>query len=303
MDDSRVSWRLGAATHAAAVSASGFEAAASPSWESAASPATRAGTSSERIRALVVDPDPLARQWLRCLLDRSPDFEVAGVCSEGREAIAAIRRLQPDLVFLEARLHDIAPLAVLEEAGGVASPCVVCVGSDPHDALKAFEAGALDFLLKPIGSARAARALSLVRERLRVSSPGVLAQRVLALVGELKRKGQGASGRLAVKCERRVLLLELWEIDWIESEGNYARLHLGARSLLVRETLNHLEARLDPTRFLRIHRSYIVNVDRVTEIHPLLGASYGVVLGDGRTRLVLSRSYRGRVALLIGGDL
>jgi two-component system LytT family response regulator len=252
-----------------------------------------------KIRALIVDDEPLARERISSLLAEDPDVEVIGECSDGREAVEVIRQLAPDLVFLDVQMAEMDGFAVLDELGEGRIPAVIFVTAYDQHALRAFEFHALDFLLKPFDRERFDRALSRVKDHLQFSTPGVLNQRILNLLEDLKRPQPGYVDRLALKTGGRVSFLKADEVDWIEGEGNYARLHVNKQSHLIRETMNQLEGRLDPTRFLRIHRSTIVNTERIKEIQPLFNGAYGVLLKDG-TRLTLSRGYRDRLKVLTG---
>ena len=252
-----------------------------------------------KIRALIVDDEPLARERISSLLAEDPDVEVIGECSDGREAVEEIRQRSPDLVFLDVQMAEMDGFAVLDELGEGRIPAVIFVTAYDQHALKAFEFHALDFLLKPFDRERFDRALSRVKDHLQLATPGALNQRILNLLEDLKRPQPGYVDRLALKTGGRVSFLKAEEIDWIEGEGNYARLHVAKQSHLIRETMNQLEGRLDPTRFLRIHRSTIVNTERIKEIQPLFNGAYGVLLKDG-TRLTLSRGYRERLKVLTG---
>jgi two-component system LytT family response regulator len=252
-----------------------------------------------KIRTLIVDDEPLARERIAGLLAEDPDVDVIGECSDGREAVEEIRRLAPDLVFLDVQMSEMDGFAVLNEIGEDRIPAVIFVTAYDQHALKAFEVHALDFLLKPFDRERFTQALSRIKDHLQFATPGVLNQRILHLLEDLKKPQPGYVDRLALKTGGRVSFLKADEIDWIEGDGNYARLHVAKQSHLIRETMNQLEARLDPARFLRIHRSTIVNTERIKEIQPLFNGAYGVLLKDG-TRLTLSRGYRDRLRVLTG---
>jgi len=254
-----------------------------------------------KIRALIVDDEPLARERIRGLLAEDADVEVVGECSDGKEAVEAVRRLAPDLVFLDVQMAEMDGFSVLDEVGD-RIPAVIFVTAYDQHALKAFEVHALDFLLKPFDRERFWQALARIKDHLQFATPGVLNQRILSLLEDLRRPQPGHVDRLALKTGGRVSFLRADEIDWIEGEGNYARLHVAKQSHLIRETMNQLESRLDPSRFLRIHRSTIVNTERIKEIQPLFNGAYGVLLKDG-TRLTLSRGYRDRLRVLTGEEV
>lgn len=250
------------------------------------------------IRTVLVDDEAPARSRLRHLLKDARDFVVVGEAANGRLAVEALRALQPELVFLDVQMPGLNGFQVCGEIGVDALPAVVFVTAYDRFALQAFEVHAVDYLLKPIDHERFARTLQLLRSRLRGRAPADPASpRLLALLSELQRGRPGVE-RLAIKVDGRVLFVRTAEIDWLEAEGNYVKLHLGAVSHLFRETLSALEADLPPDRFLRISRSAIVNLDAVKELQPLFYGDYAVMLRDGR-QLTLSRNYRDRVERLI----
>ncbi|HTE51778.1 MAG TPA: LytTR family transcriptional regulator DNA-binding domain-containing protein [Kofleriaceae bacterium] len=247
-----------------------------------------------RIRVLLVDDEPLARDRLRRLLEPDPDIVVVGECADGVEAIAAIREKAPDLVFLDVQMPEKGGFDVLDELGPDDLPAIVFVTAYDHHAIKAFEVSALDYLLKPFDEDRFARTLARVKAHLRGEDDEVH-RRTLALVEELRHPRHRPLDRLLIRASGRLVFLRTDEIDYIEAEGNYVRVHAGAADHQLRETLSRLETQLDPDRFLRIHRSTIVNLDRVKEIQPLFHGEHRVVLRDG-TELTLSRGYRDRLA-------
>jgi two-component system LytT family response regulator len=232
--------------------------------------------SAARIRTMVVDDEPLARTSLLTLLARDPETEVIGECGSGTEAIEAIRALRPELLFLDVQMPGCDGFDVLEQLGTAAPKAVVFVTAYDRYALKAFEAEALDYLLKPFDDARFTRAL----------------ERAKAML----RERQGRQGRLLVKNAGRVTILKTGEIDWIEAADYYACLHVGGKSHLLRRSLAELEGDLDPSMFCRIHRSAIVNLERVHEMRLDPNGEYEVILRDG-TRLRMSRSYREQLQL------
>jgi two-component system LytT family response regulator len=236
------------------------------------------------IRALIADDEPLAREGIRARLADQPDIDVVGEAADGVEAVEAIAKLSPDLLFLDVQMPGIDGFEVLRRLR-VAVPAVVLVTAYDRHAVKAFEAQALDFLLKPINNARFVEVLGRVRRSL--ASP--------AQPRPPRPESSSAHlTRFPVKDRERFLLLKPEEVDWIHSAANYAELHARGRSFLVRMTMSELEERLDPAQFVLIHRSTIVNVDRVTEIQPEYHGEFQVVLQDG-TRLRLSRRYRDRL--------
>lgn len=248
----------------------------------------------ERIRALIVDDEPLARERIRNLVERDPEIVVSAECRDGQEAIAAIRDYAPDLVFLDVQMPEKSGFDVIAEIGVERLPVVVFVTAHDDYALRAFEVAALDYLLKPFDEDRFSKTLGRAKAQIRSRRPDEFQQRVLSMMEDLRAAPRGLE-RLIVKTGGQLVFLKTEEVDWIQAEGNYVRLHVGGASHLVRETIQSLEASLDPDRFLRIHRSTIVNLDRVREIQPLVHGEYRVVLTDG-TKLSLSRGYRDRLS-------
>jgi two-component system, LytTR family, response regulator len=234
----------------------------------------------ETIRALIVDDEPLAREGILMRLGAEPDVEVVGECRNGREAVAAIRREAPDLVFLDIRMPRTDGFAVIEAVGADRMPHVIFVTAHDEYAIQAFEVHALDYLLKPVDGARFAAALARARERIRGQQLATMAAQLRQIIGELRGEREYLD-RLFVKSGGRILAIDVDDIDWIEAADNYVHLHTGRASHLLLATMNGLEARLDPRRFLRIHRSTIVNLGRVKELRPMFHGEYRVVLGDG----------------------
>lgn len=244
----------------------------------------------KRIRTLVVDDEPLARERLTGLLFNEPDIEIVGQCRDGEEAITSIVDLSPDLVFLDVQMPHMNGFEVIDAVGNERMPLVIFVTAFDQHALKAFQVRALDYLLKPFDRERFAEALQRARKQIDREETGDLGRRLIALVKDL-RKDHPKTERLVVKSGGRLFFLRADEIDWIEAAGNYVRLHVGNTSHLLRETMNAIEGRLDPEKFFRIHRSRIVNMERIQELQPWLNGEYSVLLRTG-TRLTLSRGYR-----------
>lgn len=232
------------------------------------------GGQREKIRALVVDDEPLARSSLKVLLRRDPEIELVSECGSGMEALREIRGKKPELVFLDVQMPECDGFDVLEQLGKDLPPALVFVTAYDQYALKAFEAGALDYLLKPFDNARFGRALERAKQR-------------IALGKDTPRKIE----RLAIKNAGEILFLKITEIDWIEAADYYVCLHVGARTHLLRRSMNDVEEELDAEAFCRIHRSAIVNLERVRRLEVSEEGGTDVVLGDG-TRLRLSRRYR-----------
>lgn len=242
-----------------------------------------------KIRTLVVEDEPLARERLCSLLEAESDIEIVAEADDGQKAIERIEQHRPDLLFLDVNIPEIDGFGVLESIGHDAVPAVVFVTAYDHFAVQAFDAHALDYIMKPFDEERFHTALRRARETLRQRDAGSLDQRLTDLLADLRRPRH--LERLAVKEGGKIVFLRTAEIDWIGAEGNYARLHVGKRTHLMRETMTSLEGKLDPARFLRIHRSTIVNLDAISELEPLFQGDYVVILRDG-SRLTSSRGYR-----------
>ena len=251
-----------------------------------------------KIRTVVVDDEPMARERILSLLTQETDVEVIGECGDGVQAVSVIQQHSPDLVFLDVQMPGCDGFGVIQHIGADRMPTVVFVTAYDEYALKAFEVHALDYLLKPFGKDRFRETLKHAREHLERRRAGDLGRRLLALVHDLKPEPQRLD-RLVVKSGGRVFFLRTEEIDWIEAAGNYVRLHLGEESHLFRETMNGMESRLDGRRFARIHRSRIVNTERIKELQPWFNGEYVVILRNG-TRLTLSRGYREKLQEQLG---
>ena len=244
----------------------------------------------KKMRTLIVDDEPLARERLAALLSNEQDVEIVAQCRDGEEAVTAIVDHEPDLVFLDVQMPQMNGFEVIEAVGGERMPLVIFVTAYDQHALRAFQVRALDYLLKPFDRERFNEALERARRQVEREETGDLGRRLLALVKELRRY-QPRAERLVVKSGGRLFFLRADEIDWVEAAGNYVRLHVGTTSHLLRETMNAIEGRLDPEKFFRIHRSRIVNMERIQELQPWLNGEYAVLLRTG-TRLTLSRGYR-----------
>jgi two-component system, LytTR family, response regulator len=248
------------------------------------------------LRVLIVDDEPLARERIRACLEGVAGVEIAGECGDGEDAVADIERLRPDLVFLDVQMPELDGFAVLEALKVEPLPAVVFVTAYDEFAVRAFEVRAVDYLMKPFACARVHDAVERVRARAAGTADEV-AERLRALLRDLEPR-RGWLERIPVRVGPRVLFVRAADIDWIEGEGNYARLKVGGKAYLLRETLARLEERLSPEHFVRIHRSVIVNVERIREIQPMFKGTYQVMLHDG-TRLTSTRTYRDRIRRLI----
>ena len=264
----------------------------------------------ETIRVLIVDDEDPARLRLRKLLKKEADVELLGECSDGGEAVAFIREHSPDLVFLDIQMKEMDGFGVLEELGHTPETLFVFVTAYNQYAVDAFETYALDYLLKPFSDKRLRQALERARERLRLNHISAYSDRLISLLETYQENEKkletirpasepAYSGRLVLKTGNRLIFVDPDQVDWIEAEGVYVRLHTGEKAYLLRESLSNVEERLDPGQFMRIHRSTIVNVGRIREIVPHFNGGSIVMLRDG-TRLKLSRTYRDRVHTTLG---
>lgn len=258
------------------------------------------------IRVLIADDEPLARRGIRQLLERHADMTVAGECRNGRETLRALHTLQPDLVFLDVQMPQLDGFAVLRAFGTERMPAVVFVTAYDEFAVRAFEAHALDYLVKPVSEVRFAEAMRHVRERLRSDQALELAQKLEALLAS----HEGAAGRaedgrglrtprparrLVVPTANGDVVLDANEIDWIQAEDYYAAIYALGKRHLIRESLASLEERLDAQSFVRVHRAAIVRLDRVRELRSTGLGEWVIVLRDG-TRVPVSRRRREQVA-------
>jgi len=258
-------------------------------------------------RVIIVDDEELARRGIRTRLQRSGDVEIVAECSNGREAIEAIGRASPDLVFLDVQMPGKTGFDVVEAIGWDAFPHVIFVTAHDRYALRAFEVNALDYLLKPIDDERFDIAFKRARESLTRDRDSDFGRRLAAVIGDATPgKGDGLPAsrpdRIVVRSGGRVVFVKLSEIDWVEAAGDYVTLHVGKKSWLLRETITEIERKLEPNGFTRIHRSTVVNLERVGEMRALDNGEYRVLLRDG-TELKLSRSYRHALQRLIDGRM
>ena len=248
------------------------------------------------IRVLVADDEPLARRGVRQLLAPHRDMTVVGEARNGAETLTALDALSPDLLFLDVQMPEMDGFEVLRAYGADRMPVVVFVTAHDQFAVRAFEGQALDYLVKPLHGERFEAALQRVRERLRLMEAADLAARLKALLdAEKAERGKCGVERLVVPIATGELVIPVAEIDWIGADDYYARLHVGAKSHLLRESLASLETRLDPRRFARVHRSAIVQVDRIRRLH-----GDEVVLRDGM-RVAVSRRRRAAIEGLLRG--
>lgn len=250
------------------------------------------------MRALIVDDERLARRRVRRLLERTGRVEVVGECWNAQEAIEAIRSLPSDVVFLDVQMSDRDGFAVIEGVGPALMPPVVFVTAYEEYAVRAFESQALDYLLKPIRFERLEDTLNRLEQ---IQASEHWNQRLERLLEEWRSRTRSRSPRLVVPDRGKYSFVPLAEVDFIRSEGNYVRLHTGTRTYLLRETMDRLEKRLDPDRFVRIHRSTIVKLDSVVELFPSIRGGLIVGLRDG-TELKVSRAHGPSFRRLLDGS-
>lgn len=247
----------------------------------------------EKIHVVVVDDEPAARVRLLELLERQPDFEVVGIAHNGEEAVKLLRTESTDLVFLDVQMPGLDGFGVLRQLPPQSLPLSIFVTAYDQYAIQAFEAHALDYLLKPFSDERFEAALMRARDHIRARTAGELSRRIALLLEDSGglAEGSGYLERIVIKSGGRVIFLEVGDIDWIEAAGVYVYLHVGPKAHLYRATVGRLEERLDPKSFVRVHRSTIINTGRILELKPRTHGDYGIILKD-QTELTLSRGYR-----------
>ena len=249
------------------------------------------------LRALIVDDEALARTALVRLLKREHDIGVIGQCSDGESAVHSIRQMHPDLVFLDVQMPEMDGFQVVEAIGPEQMPVTIFVTAFDRYAIRAFDSNAVDYLLKPFSPDRLSRALARARDRWLGRQDKDAAQRLFSLLGT--RLQSDYAQRLTVASNGRIHFVPVEDIDWIEAEGNYARIHVSRKVYDIRETLQALMEKLDPREFVRIHRSTIVNLRRVREVQPWFQGRHIVVLQSGE-ELRMSRYQRTAVQRLLG---
>lgn len=254
-----------------------------------------------KLRALIVDDEPLARERLRALLATSrAGVDIVGECGTAGDAVAAIRRAAPDLVFLDIQLPGGDGLQVINQLPAETRPAIVFVTAYEKYALDAFNVHAVDYLLKPFDADRLHEAVDRVQQHLRARRGGELEQKLASLLADSPAPRN--PGRLAVKAEGRLVFLKPDDIAWVEAADNYVVIHLVAGQLTLRETMSAIEGKLGSERFVRVNRSALVHLDQIRELHPTFHGDYVVLLKDG-TKLPLSRNLRGQLDKIIGERL
>lgn len=250
----------------------------------------------QTIRTVIIDDERLARQRIRRMLSNSPDFEVMAEFENSQHGLEFLEDTGADLLFLDVQMPGLDGFALLEALDPARMPIVIFVTAYDEYALRAFEYHAFDYLLKPFDQTRFEKTLDRARKQL--TSQDANNEKLLNLLNEIRQRNQEPA-RFAIKTPGRVFFVRQEDIDWIEAADNYVNLHVGADTHLIRETMNSLEGRLDSRKFLRIHRSTIVNAERIKELRPWFHGEYVVLLKDG-TELTLSRTYREKILSLLG---
>jgi two-component system LytT family response regulator len=250
-------------------------------------------------RVLIVDDEPISRRRLRRLLALEPECELVSECENGREAVQALGREDIDILFLDVQMPEMDGFEVVH-AISRAHPLIIFTSAYDEYALKAFDVHAFDYLLKPFDRRRFRESIERARRQLAQAKPAISDDRILTLFENLTG-ARNAPDRIAVRNNGRVIFLKLSEIDWIEAADNYVCLHTGRETHVLRETMSELEARLDPARFIRVHRSAIVNLDCIKELQPWFRGDYKVMLHNG-TELTLTKNHREKLEsrLLLG---
>ncbi len=254
------------------------------------------------IRAIIVDDEPLAREKVQLFAKGETDIEIVDVCSNGHEAITSFRKFTPELLFLDIQMPEMTGFEVIKHLHSNPLPGIIFITAYDEFALRAFEFHALDYLLKPFDRERFQKAVAHAREALRSTSESqVTTEQIKALLDSMKETPAKLE-RLIVKTNGRIIFLRLEEIDWMEAAGNYIKLHVGNESHLVRETMNNLEQQLHPQQFIRIHRSTIINIEKIKELQPYFNGEYKVVLKNN-TQVILSRGFRENFTKILGKPL
>ena len=240
-----------------------------------------------KLRVIIVDDERLARMRLRRMLEKDPDVEIVAECADGATAVNAVREEGPDLILLDIQMPDMDGFGVLEELGPERTPEVVFVTAYDEHAIRAFEEHALDYLMKPVSAERFAKMLSRVRERRAHAHRGQ--ESLIEMLSQRKSEARGT--RLVVRSGERTTFVAPEEIDWVEAAGNYAILHIGKRTHILRETMSALESQLPDDMFCRVNRSAILNLRRVNELQSLSPGEHVAILTDGQ-RIGISRGLR-----------
>lgn len=254
----------------------------------------------QKVRCVIVDDERLARQAIRDLLSADRELELVGEARDGDEALDLLQKTRADLLFLDIQMPEMSGFELIQalETQGTAVPATIFVTAYDQYALQAFDAQALDYLLKPIDEPRFQRAVASAKTRVASQKGWYSAEQLMNMLSgsQLVRK---PPTRIPVKAKGRVIFVRLEDVEWIEAEANYLRLHLAGESYLLRETMNSFEARVDGSQFMRIHRSTMVNIDRIRDVQPWFTGEYIVRMKSGK-ELTLTRTYRDNLRKLLG---
>ena len=256
---------------------------------------------SPKIRVVVADDELLARKFIRRMLKQDPEVEIVAECSNGAEAVATIRKEKPDLVFLDVQMPEMNGFAVLDAVRLDHLPEIVFTTAYESYAIRAFELHALDYLFKPFDQVRFKAALKYAKERFHSQHEEDKRLQVGTLLESIRAQHEYLDP-IIIRADGRITFLHTREIDWIEADDKYVHLHTAKGAKMVRQTLAAIEGQLDPKKFRRVHRSAMVNVDRIKELQPLFNGEHSLILDDG-TRLTLSRKYKDRLFELLGKPL
>lgn len=254
-----------------------------------------------KIRVCIIDDEPIACRRIQRLLKDDGEIEIIRICNDGEEAVEAIQQFHPDLIFLDVQMPGMDGFEVLTSLNPESMPHVIFVTAFDRYAIKAFEVHALDYLLKPFDRKRFEQAVQRSKGQIYQTQERSNNSELVALLKEMKNQSQHLE-RLVVKSQGRVFFLKTDEIDWIEAQGKHVSIHVGKETHLVREAMNSLETELDPKKFARIHKSTIVNIDRIKQLQPLVHGDFRVILRDS-TVLTISRRYRQKIDELLGKTL
>jgi two-component system LytT family response regulator len=250
-----------------------------------------------RVRTLIVDDEPFARRRLTALLADEPDLEVIGEAGSGTSAVHAIAHDRPDLVFLDVQMPGLDGFEVLRATSAAHQPFVIFVTAHDEHAIRAFDVQALDYLLKPVVEARFRESVRRAVSRLRDGSRKDYSREIAKFLDRVSASPERAA-RIPVKRDGRVNFVPVHEIDWVDADGDFVRLHAGKAVHTLRETMAQIEAKLPSETFVRVHRSVIVNVERIREVQPWFKGDYVLILHDG-TKVRSGRTYREKVQALI----
>jgi len=254
-----------------------------------------------RIKVLIADDEVLARKFIHRMLKPDPEVEIVAECNNGAEAVAMIRKEKPDLVFLDVQMPEMNGFAVLDAVKLDHLPEIIFTTAYEAYAIRAFELHALDYLLKPFDQVRFKAALRYAKERLHSDQDAAKRLQIGTLLESIQAQQQYFD-RIIVRADGRITFLHVREIDWLEADDKYVHLHTGKGTRMLRQTLTAIEGQLDPKKFLRVHRSAVVNIEKIKELQPLFNGEHSLVLENG-AKLTLSRKYKDKLFELLGRPL